>query len=72
MTEAYGKTPEYSEFGRPPYKKWPQPDWKYLQMIKERNGKGKFFEIRLKPVYGDLKNSLNCLGKMLLMSSKLT
>ena len=38
--EVYGKVPEYSGHGRPPSRKRPQPDRKYLQIIKERDGKG--------------------------------
>ena len=63
MVEVYGKVPEYSGCGRPPTKKRPQPDWKYLQMIKERDGKGNFLGIRLKPVYGDLEELIELLGK---------
>ena len=42
MAEVYGKVPEYSGCGRPPFKKRPQPDRKYLQIIKERDDKGGF------------------------------
>ncbi len=52
--EVYGNIPEYSGRGRPPAKKQPQPDWKYLQIVKERNHKGRFLGTRLKAVYGDL------------------
>jgi len=63
MVEVYGKIPEYSGNGRPPSKKRPQPDWKYLQMIKERDDKGNFLGTRLKAVYGDLQELVELLGK---------
>jgi hypothetical protein len=63
MAEVYGKVPEYSGCGRPPAKKRPHPDWKYLQMVKERDVKGNFFGIRLKPIYGDLEELIELLGK---------
>jgi hypothetical protein len=63
MTEVYGKIPEYSGRGRPPSKKRPQPGWKYLQIVKQRDGKGKFLGIRFKAVYGDLEKLVGFLGK---------
>jgi len=63
IAEVYGKVPEYSGCGRPPAKKRAQPGWKYLQMIKERDGKGNFLGIRLKPIYGELKELIELLGK---------
>lgn len=63
MVEVYGKVPEYSGRGRRPTKKRPQSDWKYLQMIKERDGKGNFLGIRLKPIYGELEELVELLGK---------
>jgi hypothetical protein len=63
MVEVYGKVPEYSGRGRPPSRKRPQPDWKYLQIVKERDDKGRFFGIRLKAVYGGLQELVGLLGK---------
>ncbi len=63
MVEVYGKIPEYSGRGRPPAKKQPQPDWKYLQIVKERNHKGGFLGTRLKAVYGGLQDPVGLLGK---------
>ena len=63
MVEVYGKVPEYSGCGRRPTKKRPQPDWKYLQMIKERDDKGNLLGIRLKPIYGELEELVELLGK---------
>ena len=63
MVEVYGKIPEYSGHGRPPTKKRPQPGWKYLQIVKERDDKGHFLGTRLKAVYGDLQELIELLGK---------
>ena len=63
MVEVYGKIPEYSGHGRPPSKKRPQPGWKYPQMIKERDDKGRFPGTRFKAVYGDLQELIELLGK---------
>ena len=63
MVEVYGKVPEYSGHGRPPSKKRPQPEWKYLQMIKERDDKGNFLGTRLKAVYGDPEELIQLLGR---------
>jgi hypothetical protein len=63
MVEVYGKIPEYSGRGRPPSKKQPQPEWKYLQIVKERDGRGNFLGTRLKAVYGDLQELVGLLGK---------
>ena len=40
-----------------------QPDRKYLQMIKERDDKGRFLGIRLKAVYGDPEELIQLLGR---------
>lgn len=63
MTEVYGKIPEYSGRGRRPSRKQPQPGWKYLQIVKQRDGKGRFLGIRFKAVYGDLQELIELLGK---------
>ena len=63
MVEVYGKIPEYSGRGRRPSRKQPQPGWKYLQIVKERDDKGGFLGTRLKAVYGDLEKLAELLGK---------
>lgn len=63
MAEVYGKVPEYSGRGRPPSQKRPQPEWKYLQIVKERDGRGNFLGTRLKAVYGDLQELVGLLGR---------
>ena len=63
MVEVYGKAPEYSGRGRRPSRKQPQPGWKYLQIVKERDDKGGFLGTRLKAVYGDLQELIELLGR---------
>jgi len=63
MLEIFGKIPEYSGKGRPPSKKRPQPGWKYLQIIKQRDEKGNFLSTRRKAVYGDPDELVEILGQ---------
>jgi hypothetical protein len=63
MIEVYGKVPEYSGRGRPPSKKQVQPGWKYLRIVKQRDGKGNFCGIRLNAVYGDEEELIELFGK---------
>lgn len=41
MVQVWGKVPEYKGRGRPQEKKRSQDGWKYLQVIKERDEKGR-------------------------------
>ena len=43
MVEVYGKVPDYSGKGKYPSRKQPQPGWKYLQVVKLRDEKGRFY-----------------------------
>lgn len=63
MVEVYGKVPEYSGAGRPPSRKQPQPGWKYLQVVKQRDEKGCFLGTRLKAIYGGLEELIELFGK---------
>ena len=63
MVEVYGKIPEYSGTGRPPSRRQPQPGWKYLQIVKQRDDKGHFCGIRLNAVYGNEKELVELFGK---------
>ena len=63
MLEIFRKVPEYSGKGRPPSKKRPQPGWKYLQIIKQRDEKGNFLGTRLKAVHGSMKELDKIFGK---------
>jgi len=61
MVEVYGKVPEYGGRGRPPIQKRPQPDWKYLQIVKQRR-KGRVVGTRPRVIYGDKAEVLALLG----------
>ncbi|CAK8713852.1 Transposase [Candidatus Electronema halotolerans] len=63
MLEIFGKVPEYSGKGRPPSKKRPQPGWKYLQIIKQRDEKGNFLGTRRKAVHGSMRELDKIFGK---------
>ena len=62
MVEVYGKVPEYSGYGRPPTRKQPQPGWKYLQMVKQREN-GRVIGTKLRVVFGDKEKVIKLLGK---------
>jgi hypothetical protein len=57
MVEVWGKVPEYKGRGRPPTKKRPQADWRYLQMVEQRE-KGRVIGMKAKTVYGDEREVL--------------
>jgi len=62
MVEVYGLVPEYSGRGRKPQRKRPQPDWQYVQLVKQRvNGRVK--NTRLKVIYGDETEVTALLGQ---------
>jgi hypothetical protein len=61
MLEAWGKVPEYSGKGRPPTHKMPQPDWKCIQVIKNRSG-GRLVSITYRVVFGDTKEVCDLMG----------
>ena len=48
---------------RYPSRKQPQPGWKYLQVVKQRDEKGNFLGTELKAIYGDLEELVELLGK---------
>jgi len=57
MVEVWGKAPEYKGRGRPPTKKRAQADWRYLQMVEQRE-KGRVIGMKAKTVYGDEREVL--------------
>ena len=59
----YGLVPEYSGRGRPPTCPKPGQDWRYLQMVKQRDEHGHLQEIQLRAVWGPLDELLELLGK---------
>jgi hypothetical protein len=52
LVEVYGQVPPYQGRGRPPTKKRPQPDWEYLQVVKQRE-KGRVMGTETRIIYGD-------------------
>jgi hypothetical protein len=62
MVEVYGVVPEYQGVGRPPTRKRPQPGWKYLQVVKQREN-GRVVGVKLRVIYGNKEAVLALLGK---------
>jgi len=62
MVEVYGVVPEYKGVGRPPTRKRPQPGWKYLQVVKQREN-GRVVGVKLRVIYGDKEAVLALLGR---------
>lgn len=62
MIEVYGKVPKYSGRGRPPTRKQPLKDWKYLQMVKKRDENGRLDDIELRAIFGVLDELIELLG----------
>ncbi|NBB86917.1 MAG: transposase [Bacteroidetes bacterium] len=63
MVEIYGKVPGYKGRGRPPSVKRPQEGWKYLQVIKERDQRGRVTGTRSKVIYGEQEEVRALLGE---------
>jgi hypothetical protein len=61
MVEVWGKVPEYRGKGRPPTKKRPGADWRYLQMVKQREDR-RVIGTKAKTIYGDEREVLDLLG----------
>jgi len=61
MLETWGKVPEYSGRGRPPTRKKSEPDWKCIQVIKNRS-EGHLTGITYKVVFGDTKEVCDLMG----------
>jgi hypothetical protein len=62
MLETWGTVPEYSGQGRPPTAKKAGKDWKYLQVIKKREG-GHLVSVTTKVIYGDTEEVKKTLGE---------
>jgi len=62
MVQVYGVVPEYKGVGRPPTRKRPQPGWKYLQVVKQREN-GRVVGVKLRVIYGDKETVLALLGR---------
>jgi len=63
MIEVYGVVPEYSGRGRPPTRKRASPGWQYMQMVKQRDERGRVQGIKLRVVFGKKSELLALLGK---------
>ena len=63
MIEVYGVVPEYSGRGRPPTRKRACPGWQYLQMVKQRDERGRVQGIKLRVVFGKKSELIALLGK---------
>jgi len=63
MVEVYGLVPEYGGRGRPPTRKKPGPDWMYLQMVKQRDERGRFQGTKLRVIFGTKTEVVALLGK---------
>jgi hypothetical protein len=63
MIEVYGAVPEYSGQGRPPTKKRAGADWLYLQMVKQRDERGRVDGIELRVQFGKKSEAIALLGK---------
>src|SRR5215208_6207830 len=61
MVEVWGKVPEYRGRGRTSTKKRPGADWRYLQMVKQREN-GRVMGINAKTIYGDEREVLEKLS----------
>lgn len=59
----YGLVPEYSGRGRPPTRPKPGKDWRYLQMVKQRDGHGHLEGIQLRAIWGQKEELIALLGK---------
>ncbi len=61
LVETWGDVPAYPGRGRPPTQKQPQPDWQYVQIIKERSG-SRVVDVQITVVYGNPEEVLDLLG----------
>jgi hypothetical protein len=63
MIEVYVAVPEYSGRGRRPTKKRAGSGWLYLQMVKQRDERGRVKGIKLRVVFGKKSEVIALLGK---------
>jgi hypothetical protein len=62
MLETWGQVPEYGGRGRPPTRKQPRPDWRYLEVVKERSG-SRLIAVHTQVVYGNPQEVSALLGE---------
>lgn len=53
LIEVYGRVPAYSGHGRPPVRKQPEPIWKHLRAVKQRDEKGRYLGTDNRVVFGE-------------------
>lgn len=63
MIEVYGVVPEYGGRGRPPTRKKPGCDWLYLQMVKQRDERGRFQGTKLRVIFDTKAEVTEFLGE---------
>ena len=61
LVETWGQVPSYQGRGRPPTQKQPQPEWQYVQVIKERSG-SRVTAVHIQVVYGNPEEVLELMG----------
>jgi hypothetical protein len=61
LVETWGEVPAYTGRGRPPTQQQPQPEWQYVQVLKERSG-SRVTAVHIQVVYGDPEEALDLLG----------
>ena len=59
----YGLIPDYGGRGRPPTRPQPGKDWRYLQMVKQRDAHGHLEGIELRAIWGPKDELIALLGK---------
>ena len=62
MVEVYGQVPSYKGIGRPPTKKRPVDGWQYLQMVKQRDKRGRVIGTKLRVIFGEPQEVIAKLG----------
>jgi hypothetical protein len=61
LVDTWGQVPPDQGRGRPPSCKQSQPDWQYVQVVKERSG-NRVTGVHIKVVYGDPTEVLELMG----------
>lgn len=63
MVAVYGVVPRYGGGGRPPTRKRSGAGWRYLQVVKLRDGAGRVLGTELRAIFGDLAGLTELLGR---------
>jgi len=62
MIEVYGHVPPYKGRGRPPTRKRPTEGWQYLEMVKQRDERGRVIGTKLRVSFGEEEEVIAKLG----------